>query len=91
MWAGILGNSLRGHHILRAHVCSRDYFYFLRTQISGLLEDVSIRVFICALNTTVFHNIVVVKCVSGALKIILNAEMVASVKLQLLGLQFHLT
>jgi hypothetical protein len=41
MLAGILGENLIGPHILRAHVCIRNYFYFPRTHLSRLLKDVS--------------------------------------------------
>jgi hypothetical protein len=50
-----------------------------------------LHVFTCGFNTTVLHHITIVKCVSGCPKIILDAGLVADVKLLYSGLQAHLT
>jgi hypothetical protein len=50
----------------------------------------SIRLFTCGFNTTVLHHITAMKCVSGP-KTILDAGVVALVKLQFCGLHAHLT
>jgi hypothetical protein len=42
LWDRILGDSLKGPHILPARFTGSDYFNFLRTHLSGLLEDVSL-------------------------------------------------
>jgi hypothetical protein len=42
LWAGILGDYLMGPHILLALVSGCDCLKFLRAQLSGLLEYVSI-------------------------------------------------
>jgi hypothetical protein len=56
-------------------------FFFEDTPIKFLTTCFSIYVFTVGFNTTVLQHIIIVKCVNGSPQIILEAELVANVRL----------
>jgi hypothetical protein len=78
-----------------AHLSGRDYLHFLRTCLRWLFEDTSmslnlrLHVWLQQGGAPLYHT--EVRCVNGTLKFILDAELVADVNLEFLGLHAHLT